>query len=178
MKQEIVEKMEHHRPFWSGKNANDPLIAGNMMDQFPHPYSERTEPHLLPWLTVFEPQRFSPLKWKALPAEASAFTHKQTFIEKKCRTGLLAGQKFLGARHCSGNHSPDGGIPLSTFDIDRIFARPFGSNLASQRVLEKCGFMLEARIEKSDQKRRAGRWTDLFPQKGCNNIRIKEFKSY
>src|SRR5690606_938234 len=31
--------------------------------------------------------------------------------------------------------------------IQRIFARPFGSNLASQRVLEKNGFILEARIK-------------------------------
>ncbi|HRD40466.1 MAG TPA: GNAT family protein, partial [Bacteroidia bacterium] len=35
------------------------------------------------------------------------------------------------------------------FDITRIYARPFGNNPSSQRVLEKCGFKLEARIEKS-----------------------------
>lgn len=34
-------------------------------------------------------------------------------------------------------------------DINRIFARPFGSNFASQRVLEKAGFTLEARFEKT-----------------------------
>jgi RimJ/RimL family protein N-acetyltransferase len=35
------------------------------------------------------------------------------------------------------------------FDVDRIFARPFGTNLASQKVLEKAGFVLEARFEKT-----------------------------
>jgi RimJ/RimL family protein N-acetyltransferase len=35
------------------------------------------------------------------------------------------------------------------FDIDRVFARPFGTNLASQRVLEKNGFVLEGRFEKT-----------------------------
>ncbi|MDB5263882.1 MAG: family N-acetyltransferase, partial [Adhaeribacter sp.] len=34
-------------------------------------------------------------------------------------------------------------------DIERIFARPFGTNLASQRVLEKAGFILEARLHKT-----------------------------
>ena len=34
-----------------------------------------------------------------------------------------------------------------TFDIDRIYARPFGRNLASQRTLEKNGFVLEARLQ-------------------------------
>jgi RimJ/RimL family protein N-acetyltransferase len=37
---------------------------------------------------------------------------------------------------------------FSTFDITRIYARPFGTNLASQRVLEKAGFTCEARFEK------------------------------
>jgi RimJ/RimL family protein N-acetyltransferase len=32
------------------------------------------------------------------------------------------------------------------FDFNRIFARPFGSNFASQKVLEKAGFILEARF--------------------------------
>lgn len=35
------------------------------------------------------------------------------------------------------------------WDIDRIFARPFGLNIASQKVLEKCGFRLEAKFEKT-----------------------------
>ncbi|MEI7500230.1 MAG: GNAT family protein, partial [Bacteroidota bacterium] len=38
---------------------------------------------------------------------------------------------------------------FSAFDINRIFARPYASNLASQRVLEKAGMKLEARFEKS-----------------------------
>jgi RimJ/RimL family protein N-acetyltransferase len=38
---------------------------------------------------------------------------------------------------------------FQTFDITRIFARPFSTNLASQRVLEKAGMKLEARFEKT-----------------------------
>jgi RimJ/RimL family protein N-acetyltransferase len=36
-----------------------------------------------------------------------------------------------------------------TFDIVRIFTRPFSTNINSQRVLEKAGFTLEARLEKA-----------------------------
>ncbi len=35
------------------------------------------------------------------------------------------------------------------FDITRIFARPYGTNVASQRVLEKAGFTFEGRFEKT-----------------------------
>jgi len=38
---------------------------------------------------------------------------------------------------------------FQTFDIVRIFARPFSTNLQSQRVLEKAGFTLEARLKKA-----------------------------
>ncbi len=33
--------------------------------------------------------------------------------------------------------------------IDRIYAIPFGSNLGSQRALEKAGFLLEAKLSKT-----------------------------
>lgn len=36
---------------------------------------------------------------------------------------------------------------FETYAINRVFARPFGNNLASQRVLEKNGFLLEGRFE-------------------------------
>lgn len=37
---------------------------------------------------------------------------------------------------------------FSTFDIDRIFARPFGTNIASQKILENNNFKLEGRYDK------------------------------
>jgi RimJ/RimL family protein N-acetyltransferase len=36
-----------------------------------------------------------------------------------------------------------------TFGIERIFARPFGSNERSHKVLQKAGFTFEARFEKT-----------------------------
>lgn len=38
---------------------------------------------------------------------------------------------------------------FKTFAIERIFARPFGTNIGSQKVLEKAGFILEGRFEKT-----------------------------
>lgn len=35
------------------------------------------------------------------------------------------------------------------FDINRIFARPFQTNIASQKVIEKCGFILEGTLLKT-----------------------------
>ena len=38
---------------------------------------------------------------------------------------------------------------FKNFDLTRIFARPYGTNAASQKVLEKAGFVLEGRFEKT-----------------------------
>ncbi|HRZ96389.1 MAG TPA: GNAT family protein [Paludibacter sp.] len=37
---------------------------------------------------------------------------------------------------------------FTIFEVTRIYATPFGNNFASQRVLEKAGFTLEAMFEK------------------------------
>lgn len=39
-------------------------------------------------------------------------------------------------------------LAFDRFDINRIFATPFETNIASHKVLEKVGFKLEARFEK------------------------------
>jgi len=39
-------------------------------------------------------------------------------------------------------------LAFNRFDIDRIFATPFGTNIASHRVLEKARFALEGRFKK------------------------------
>jgi len=47
---------------------------------------------------------------------------------------------------------------FENFDINRIYARPFGSNVGSQKALENAGFKLEARFEKTIYKN--GRYED------------------
>jgi len=41
---------------------------------------------------------------------------------------------------------------FENLSITRIFARPYGSNKASERVLTKCGFTLEAHIKGNIEK--------------------------
>jgi [ribosomal protein S5]-alanine N-acetyltransferase len=38
---------------------------------------------------------------------------------------------------------------FKTYDINRVFVRPYRTNAVSQRVLEKAGFKLEGRFEKT-----------------------------
>ena len=38
---------------------------------------------------------------------------------------------------------------FTSWDFQRIYAIPYGTNIGSQRVLEKAGFQLEATLEKT-----------------------------
>ncbi|HRB37696.1 MAG TPA: GNAT family protein, partial [Bacteroidia bacterium] len=75
--------------------------------------------------------------------------HPQTDIFlKNAELGYWLAEKYWGKGFVSIAIKKIVEYGFSSFEIDRIFARPFGSNKASQRVLEKTGFVLEARLEK------------------------------
>ena len=63
--------------------------------------------------------------------------------------GYWLGEAFWGRGIISNSIIQAVQFAFDTYDIDRVFARPFGSNIASQRVLEKNGFTLEARLKQT-----------------------------
>ncbi|MBL7888529.1 MAG: GNAT family N-acetyltransferase [Bacteroidia bacterium] len=131
------------------KYANNPNVAANLTNKFPHPYSRE---HGL---------NFIQNTMKNMPTNVMAIVindevvggigiHPQDDIQRKnAELGYWLAEQHWGKGIISA------AIPLmveygfKNFDVDRIFARPFGTNIASQKVLEKSGFKLEARFEKT-----------------------------
>jgi ribosomal-protein-alanine N-acetyltransferase len=71
------------------------------------------------------------------------------YTAQKRRVGLLLGEDFWGRGIISRAIKQAVQFAFDNFDIDRVFARPFGSNLASQRVLAKNGFTMEAHLKQT-----------------------------
>ncbi|GGG36005.1 GNAT family N-acetyltransferase [Hymenobacter glacieicola] len=131
------------------RNANNPAIARFMNDQFPHPYTEENGRAFIEMAGQENPLHILAIE-VAGEAVGGIGLHPRTNIERKnAELGYWLGESFWGRGIITEavRHMVDYGF--RTFDITRIFARPFGSNLASQRVLEKAGFVLEARFEKT-----------------------------
>ncbi|GAB3289370.1 GNAT family N-acetyltransferase [Hymenobacter tenuis] len=129
--------------------ADNPAIAGFMNDQFPHPYTEETGRNFIAMAS--QP---SPLHIFAIDVDGQAVggsgIHPSSDIERKnAELGYWLAEPFWGRGIITEAVKQMIEYGFRTFDITRIFARPFGTNLASQRVLEKAGFMLEARFEKT-----------------------------
>ena len=131
------------------KHANNGNIANNLTDQFPHPY------------TLEHGRAFIATAMSSHPANIMAIDvagevvgaigiHPQNDIQR-----LNAEMGYWLAEHLWGKGMMTEAIrrmvnyAFENFAIDRIFARPFGSNLASQKVLEKAGFTQEARFSKT-----------------------------
>nr|GFD37118.1 acetyltransferase (GNAT) domain protein [Tanacetum cinerariifolium] len=76
--------------------------------------------------------------------------HPQDDIHRRnAELGYWLAEPFWGQGIISAAIGQAVAFAFQTYDIDRVFARPFGTNLGSQRVLEKNGFVLEGRFEKA-----------------------------
>jgi len=130
------------------KYANNWNVAKNLTDKFPHPYTESDGKSFIDFAT-----RDNPIHIFAIEIEGQAAggigIHLQDDIHRKnAELGYWLAEPFWGNGIISNAIKEIIEFAFSTFDIDRIFARPFGTNIASQKVLEKNNFILEARFEK------------------------------
>jgi ribosomal-protein-alanine N-acetyltransferase len=126
--------------------ANNAEIARYLTDIFPHPYITADGQAFLEFATSQIPVSIFAID-VAEQAVGSIGLHPQSDIQRKnAELGYWLAQPFWGQGIITQAVRQMVDYGFQTFDITRIFARPFGTNRASQRVLEKAGFLLEARF--------------------------------
>ncbi len=129
--------------------ANNWNIAKNMTDKFPHPYSESDGRAFIEFATKDDPVHIFAIDLDG-QAIGGIGIHPQSDIHRKnAELGYWLAEPFWGRGIISHAIRQILEFAFNTYDINRVFARPFGANLASQRVLEKNRFTLEGRFEKT-----------------------------
>lgn len=128
-------------------HGNNPRVAAFMMDQFPHPYTREAAEQF-----ISKTMQYNPAQVFAITIDNKAIggigIYPQTDISRmNAEIGYWLGEKFWNKGIITKCIPKIVEYGFSTFDIDRIFARPFGTNIASQKALEKCGFILEGRFK-------------------------------
>ena len=131
------------------KYANNPKIAGNMTDAFPSPYTEESGRAFISMA-----QKGVSAYLMAIEVEGEAVggigIHRQSDIMRKnAELGYWLAEPFWGQGIITAAIKDMVAYGFSHFEFTRIFARPFGNNVASQKVLQKAGFTLEATFEKT-----------------------------
>jgi RimJ/RimL family protein N-acetyltransferase len=126
--------------------ADNEKIAANLTDAFPHPYTREAG---ISYITAFGseiPQRVFAIAVNGI-ACGSIGVFPQTDVHRKnAEMGYWLAEEYWGKGIMTEAARQVIEHGFKTFDITRIFARPYAYNEASCRVLEKAGMKLEARF--------------------------------
>ncbi|MBS1761154.1 MAG: GNAT family N-acetyltransferase [Bacteroidetes bacterium] len=129
------------------KYANNWNIAKNMTNKFPHPYTASDGKLFIEFATKDNPIHIFAIDING-EAVGGIGIHPQTDIFiKNAELGYWLAEPYWGQKIISKAIQQMIDFGFSTYDIDRIFARPFGTNIPSQKILEKNNFILEGRFE-------------------------------
>lgn len=132
--------------FQFARHANNLKIASNLTDQFPHPY---TLAHAKEWIESVnkqDPRRILTIDINGEACGAVGLHEQMDVYCKNVEMGYWLSEEYWGQGIMTEAIKQMVTYGFKHFDITRIFARPYGDNLASQRVLEKAGFTLEAKL--------------------------------
>lgn len=131
------------------KHANNFNVARFMSDRFPHPYTADDGKDFIALATADDPIHMFAIEIDE-EAVGGIGIHPQGDIHRKnAELGYWLAEEYWGRGIITSAINEIVQWTFKTYDINRIFARPFGINIASQRVLEKAGFTLEGRFEKT-----------------------------
>lgn len=128
------------------RHANDPTVAAFLTDLFPHPYTEEDGRKFLE-----EAMKPVPLR-RCIEVDdecigAIGLHPKQDLWRYNMELGYWLARAYRGKGIITSAIRQMVRIGFATFpDVTRIYASPFGSNIASQQALEKAGFTLEAKL--------------------------------
>jgi ribosomal-protein-alanine N-acetyltransferase len=131
------------------KYGNNYKIAKNLADQFPHPYTMEKAKLYIEVATKDIPYNRLAIEINGEAAGGIGIHPKSDIECKNAELGYWLGEPFWGNGIMTQAIIQIVDYGFKNFDIDRIFARPFGTNVPSQRALEKAGFILEAKFEKT-----------------------------
>jgi len=131
------------------KHANNPNIAANLTDAFPSPYHRENGEAFIQMALKHDPTQIFAIELHG-EAAGGIGLHPQADVHRmNMELGYWLAEVHWGKGIMTEAVKQMVDYGFKTFQVDRIFARPFGTSIGSQRVLEKAGFILEGRFEKA-----------------------------
>ena len=140
--------------------ANNINIARMLTDKFPHPYTKTNADWFIDFANSHKPQQIFAIDIEGKACGGIGIHPQDDVFRKNAELGYWVGEPYWGNGIMTAAIKQIVEYGFKTFEIERIFARPFGSNIASQKLLEKLGFQLEAKFDKIAIK--MDEWEDLY----------------
>ncbi len=129
------------------KYANNRNIAKWLTNGFPHPYTLEDGKTYLAMIANDHPTKVFAIEANGEAVGSIGIFPQSDIHEKSAEIGYWLAEAYWGQGIMTRAIQEIAEYGFRTFDIIRIFARPFSTNLKSQKVLEKAGFTFEARLK-------------------------------
>lgn len=129
--------------------ANNEKVSINLRDGFPKPYTIENARSFKKMVDSQSPKTFFAIEYQNDYVGNISLSLGTDVYRKSAEIGYFIGEPFWNKGIATKAVNLITGRGFSQLDIVRIYTGVFEYNLASQRVLEKCGFVKEAVFKKS-----------------------------
>jgi len=131
------------------KYANHWNIAKNMMDKFAFPYTESHGRAFIEFANKDNPVHIFAIEVHNEAIGGIGVHPCEDIRRKNAELGYWLGEPFWNKGIMSSAIREVVNFAFETYSIERVFAMAFSTNKASQKVLEKNGFVLEAVLKET-----------------------------
>ena len=131
------------------KHANNRRVWLGLRDLFPHPYAIENAHEFLRQATAEKPTTKFCIDIESAAAGGIGIRIGEDVHRHVGQLGYWLGEKFWGRGIMTETVSEFVNYCFKKFPLHRIYAEAYANNLASARVLEKAGFVLEGRLRKN-----------------------------
>ena len=129
--------------------ANNPKIAANLRDQFPHPYTRRDALDYLNYARAMDiPMSFA-IEYGGEAVGGIGFKLGIDIARLSVEMGYWLAEPLWGRGLTTRAVAAASDWAFNGYKIVRVFATTFDHNVASMRVLEKAGFEREGILKRS-----------------------------
>lgn len=129
-------------------HADNRNIADFLADDFPSPYTYDDGREFLATIRNDDPLQIFAIDVDGEAVGSIGIFPQSGIHRKNAEIGYWLSEEYWGEGIMTEAIKRITLYGFGTFDIVRIFARPFSTNRGSQRVLQKAGFTFEARFSK------------------------------
>jgi len=131
------------------KYANNWNVAKWLTNGFPHPYTQEDGKAYISVVANDNPTKVFAIEINGEAVGSIGIFPQSDIHEKNAEIGYWLAEGYWGQGIMPKAIQEVVEYGFQTFDIVRVFARPFSTNSTSQNVLEKAGFELEAILKKA-----------------------------
>lgn len=131
------------------RHANNPKIAANLRDQFPHPYTRRDGIDFLEYARIQEPECSFAIEYGSEAVGGVGFLIGRDIARMSAEMGYWLSEELWGRGIATRAVTAMSDWAFESYNLTRVFAMAFSHNAGSIRVLEKAGFEREGLLRRS-----------------------------